>query len=109
MKTNTIVGIVSIISLSIVLVLGVAVFGADTATAGYVATILGIAGLTVNQMLGHKANEDTKETVETLSADLRNGTFRKLLKEALEDLAKDNTTPLEIQQAPTTQEGNDNG
>jgi hypothetical protein len=52
---------------------------------------LALGGMAISQLLTHS-------TVEKVNQDLHNGTFQKLLKEALKALAKEEGVPLEMKQ-----------
>jgi hypothetical protein len=83
-------------SLSVALVLGTQFLKGDPDGAAVV-TVLGMLGLAVSQLLNNADTQETKEQTEQLNADLHNGTFERLLREALDKLAKENGVPLEIQ------------
>jgi hypothetical protein len=54
-------------------------------------TYLALGGLAISQLLTHSS-------VDQVNKDLHNGTFEKLLKEALKALAKEEGVPLEVRQ-----------
>lgn len=54
-------------------------------------TYLALGGMAISQLLTHS-------TVEQVNQDLHNGTFQKLLKDALKQLAKEEGVPLEVRQ-----------
>lgn len=91
--------------LAVALVLGIVVFGADDSAAPYITTVLGMLGVTIAQMMGNKETAETKETVTELNKDLRNGTFERLVREALEKIASDPDTRLEITQERRDEDG----
>lgn len=84
-------------SLAVALVLGTQLLKGDP-DSGAIVTVLGMLGLAVSQLLNNADTQETKEQTEQLNKDLRNGTFERLLREALDKLAKENGVPLEIQE-----------
>lgn len=83
-------------SLAVALILGTQLFKGDLNN-GSVVTVLGMLGLAISQLLNNADTQETREKTEQLNKDLRNGTFERLLREALDKLAKENGVPLEIQ------------
>lgn len=83
-------------ALAVALVIGSQATGLDERATPMVTTVLGFIGLAVSQILGNKSAEETKETTKKLNEDLRNGTFERLVREAIVKIAKDETTSLEI-------------
>lgn len=61
-------------------------------------TYVALFGLAIAQVLTHN-------TAEQVNRDLHNGTFEKLLRQALEQIAKDENTSLEIVHEPTHDNG----
>jgi hypothetical protein len=115
MSRTSIVGAIAFTTLAVVLVLGTQVLGVDDKATPFVTMILGFIGLSVGQLVGTQKSEAAAEKstaaaeqVDTLNKDLRNGTFERLLREAIVKVAADTTTSLEIHQdAPTEdKEGN---
>lgn len=98
MNRTTAIAAIAFGTLSVAVVLGILAFGVDDSAAPYVTTVLGLLGLGVTQLMTNAKTEETKETVTELSKDLRNGTFERLVREALEKIAADPTTKLEITQ-----------
>lgn len=88
MNKTTLGAILSLVVVGASLAFGVAITGAD-GTAPTVTTVLGFIGVIISQLLGNRASEDVKQ-------DLRNGAFERLLREALDKLARENGTPLEV-------------
>lgn len=83
-------------TLAVALVLGTQYLDGDP-NGTTVVTVLGLLGLAISQLLGNKETSEVKKTTAELSKDLRNGTFERLLREALTKLANENGVPLEIQ------------
>lgn len=83
-------------ALAVALVLGIAVFGVTDATTPFVTTVLGFISVSVTSMLAANKAEKAETTVTELNQDLRNGTFERLVREALEKIAHDPETRLEI-------------
>lgn len=98
MTRTAMVGAIAFTTLAVILVLGTQILGVDDKATPFVTMILGFIGLTVSQLVGTAKTEKTAEHVETLNQDLHNGTFEKLLRQALEKIAADDTTHLEIVQ-----------
>lgn len=96
MNRTTIAGAVLFTALAVALVIGTTITGLDDRVTPLVTTVLGFIGLAVSQILGNKSAEETKESTEKLNADLRNGTFERLVREAIYKIAHDETTSLEI-------------
>lgn len=109
MNRTTIAGAVLFTALAVALVIGTTITGVDDHTTPLITTVLGFIGLSVSQILGNKSTEETKETTEQLNADLRNGTFERLVREAIVKIAKDETTSLEIKTDETSQESEREG
>lgn len=97
MKRNSIAGVAILGTLGVALVLGTQILKGDPSGSAVV-TVLGFLGLGISQLLQGSDTQVTKQVTEELSKDLRNGTFEKLLREALTKLAHENGVPLEIQQ-----------
>jgi hypothetical protein len=93
-------------SLAVALVLGTQFLKGDPDGASVV-TVLGMLGLAVSQLLNNADTQEAKEQTEQLNKDLRNGTFERLLREALDKLAKENGVPLEIKDNQGKEEGSD--
>lgn len=98
-------------TLAVALVLGTQWLGDPNET--NVVTVLGLLGLGISQLLGQKEVVDTakkteelSEKTEELSRDLHNGTFEKLLREALRKLAHEEGFPLEIHENGKETENN---
>jgi hypothetical protein len=115
MSRTSIVGAIAFTTLAVVLVLGTQVLGVDDKATPFVTMILGFIGLSVGQLVGTQKSEAAAEKseaaaeqVDVLNKDLRNGTFERLLREAILKVAADQTTALEIhQETPTAdKEGN---
>lgn len=96
MNKTTIAGAVAITTLGVVLVLGTQVIGVNDAVIPLVTTVLGFIGLLVSQMMSGNRTESTAKKVTELNADLRNGTFERLLREAIVKVASDEATKLHI-------------
>jgi len=96
MNRTTIVGAIMFAALAVALVIGTAVTGIDDRATPMITTVLTMLGLAVSQVLNQKSTDETKETAEQLNADLHNGTMERLVREAIEKIAKDETTSLEI-------------
>lgn len=107
MSRTTLVASVAFAALAVALVLGVVVFGVNDTVIPFVATVLGFLGLGVTQLVGTAKAEKTEAAVTELNKDLRNGTFERLVREALTKIAEDPDTSLHITQ--TRREETDNG
>lgn len=107
MNKTVMTGAVAFGTLAVSLVVGTQVVGVDEQAAPWVATLLGFFAVTINQILGNREATQTKEKVQELDKDLRNGTFERLLREAIEKVAADDTTSLEIHNSPTEEESTD--
>lgn len=94
-------------SLAVALVLGTQWLDGDP-TGTTVVTVLGMLGLAISQLLNNADTQETKEQTDQLNKDLRNGTFERLLREALTKLAAEKGFPLEVQDK-SNQEVNDDG
>lgn len=108
MSRTSIVGAIAFTTLAVVLVLGTQVLGVDDKATPFVTMILGFIGLSVSQLVGTQKSESAANQVTELNADLRNGTFERLLREAIEKVAADEHTSLEINKGTTdeSEEGN---
>jgi hypothetical protein len=91
-------------SLAVALVLGTQWLKGDPGGASVV-TVLGMLGLAISQLLNNADTQETKEKTDQLNKDLRNGTFERLLREALTKLAKEEGFPLEVQRKEGTDDG----
>lgn len=87
-------------SLAVALVLGTQWLDKDP-NGATVVTVLGMLGLAISQLLNNADTQETRQHAEELNRDLHNGTFEKLIREALTKLANENGVPLEIQQNNT--------
>lgn len=105
MNKVTLAGISVLGTLAVALVLGTQFLDGDP-NGTTVATVLGLLGLGISQLIGNKDAADTAKKTEELSKDLHNGTFERLLREALSRLADEEGFPLEIK---NRKEDNDNG
>lgn len=107
MNRASLVGAVSFAALAVALILGISAFGGEGGEATpLVTTVIGFLGLAINQILGTKNVTETKDTVDQvkdtadkLSADLHNGTLERLVREAIQNIAADRTTSLEIKKS----------
>jgi len=103
MTKVTVAGLSILGALAVALVLGTMYLDGDPNSTNVV-TVLGLLGLGISQLLGNKSAEDAransevaKNEAEELNANLKNGTFKRLLREALVDLSRDDSfQPLEI-------------
>lgn len=98
MNKTVITGAIAFATLAVGLVLGTQVVGVDDQATPWVTSLLGFFAVTITQILGNKETTDAKEKVEELNKDLRNGTFERLLREAIEKVAADESTKLDITQ-----------
>lgn len=98
MTRTQVVGAVAFTALAVALVIGTTIVDTDGRSTPMVTTVLGFIGLAVAQLLNQAKTNKTNESVEQLNHDLRNGTFRRLIREAVEEIAQDNGTTLEIRQ-----------
>lgn len=96
MTRLSIAGLAVLGTLAVALVLGTQWLGGDP-NATNVVTVLGLLGLGISQLLGNKEAADTRKQTEELSADLHNGTFERLLRNAIKKIAAEEGFPLEIQ------------
>lgn len=109
MNRTSIAGIAILSTLGVALVLGTQLLKGDSEGSAVV-TVLGMLGLGISQLLGNRATEETKETADQISRDLHNGTFERLLREALTKLAEEKNFPLEIQNGDSSRkEDTDHG
>ncbi len=115
MSRTSIVGAIAFTTLAVVLVLGTQVLGVDDKATPFVTMVLGFIGLSVAQLVGTQKSEAAAEKstaaaeqVNELNKDLRNGTFERLLREAILKVAADEETSLEIHKSDTdeSKEGN---
>lgn len=96
MNKTSAISVIALGTLSVAVVLGVMVFGVDENSTPFITTVLGMLGLALNQIRSNHQADATRETVTELNKDLRNGTFERLVREALEKIANDPDTKLEI-------------
>lgn len=96
MTRTQIVGAVAFVTLAVALVLGVSVLGVDDKNTPLITSVLGFIGLAIGQVMATAKSEATERKVTELSADLRNGTFERLVREALQKIADDDSTNLVI-------------
>jgi hypothetical protein len=96
MTKTVMAGAVAFATLAVALVLGSQAVGVDEKATPFVTTVLGFIGLSVTQLMAHAKTEKTEKTVGELNADLRNGTFERLLREAILKVARDGNTRLNI-------------
>lgn len=96
MNKTVITGAIAFGTLAVGLVLGTQVIGIDQQATPWITSLLGFFAVTITQILGNKDSADAKEKVDELNKDLRNGTFERLLREAIEKVAADEATKLEI-------------
>jgi len=106
MSRQTLAGIAVLGGLAVVLVLGTQLMKGDP-NSETVVTVLGLLSLGISQLLGNREAQQTRQKTEELSKDLRNGTFERLLREALTKIAHDNEAPLQIKN--DGKEGKSNG
>jgi len=105
---NTIAGVAVLGTLAVALVLGTQYLNNDSESTTVV-TVLGLLGLAISQLLGNQEAAEANQKTDELSKDLHNGTFEKLLREALQKLANENGVPLEIQNHHTESGKEENG
>ena len=96
MNKTVITGAIAFGTLAVGLVLGTQVIGIDQQATPWITSLLGFFAVTITQILGNKDSADAKEKVDELNKDLRNGTFERLMREAIEKVAADEATKLEI-------------
>lgn len=96
MSKTQMVGAIAFTTLAVALVLGISVLGVNDSATPFVTSILGFIGLAVAQLVGAAKAENTENKVNELNASLHNGTFRRLLKEALTEIAADAKSTLNI-------------
>lgn len=96
MNKTVMTGVIALSTLAVGLILGTQVVGIDEQATPWITSLLGFFAVTVTQIIGQKDTSDAKEKVEELNKDLRNGTFERLLREAIEKVAADEQTSLEI-------------
>lgn len=104
MSRTSIVGAIAFTTLAVVLVLGTQVLGVDDKATPFVTMILGFIGLSVAQLVGTQKSESASDKVDELNKDLRNGTFERLMREAIIKVAKDAGTSLNITHDETDKE-----
>lgn len=96
MNKTVMTGAIAFATLAVGLVLGTQVVGIDDQATPWITSLLGFFAVTITQILGNKDTTDAKNKVDELNKDLRNGTFERLLREAIEKVAADEKTSLEI-------------
>lgn len=96
MTRTQIVGTVAFVTLAVALVLGVSVLGVDDKNTPLITSVLGFIGLAIGQVVSTSKSESAERQVTELSRDLRNGTFERLVREALQKIADDDNTSLTI-------------
>ena len=96
MNKTVMTGAIAFATLAVGLVLGTQVVGVDDQATPWITSLLGFFAVTITQILGNKDTAEAKDKVEELNKDLRNGTFERLLREAIEKVAADEKTSLEI-------------
>lgn len=106
MSRGTVIGAISFAALAVVLVIGTSITGITSEQAPSITTVLGFIGLGISQFLANKNVTESKETAEQLSADLHNGTMERLVREAIQRIAEDESTRLTIE---TGKEGDSDG
>ena len=106
MSRHTIAGLAIMSSLCVALILGTQALGGNP-NGQNVVTVLGMLGLGISQILGNKDTAETKETTKELSKNLHNGTFERLMREALTKLAQEDGFPLEMRKEDKEDGGQD--
>lgn len=96
MPRTQLVAAISFITLAVVLVLGITVLGVDESTTPFVTSVLAFIGLAVAQTVNAAKTESTEKAVTKLDEDLHNGSFERLIREALIKIAEDENTNLHI-------------
>jgi hypothetical protein len=96
MNKTVITGAIAFGVLAVGLVIGTQIVGPDDQATPWITSLLGFFAVTITQILGNKDTSAAKEKVEELNKDLRNGTFERLLREAIQKVAADEATKLEI-------------
>lgn len=109
MNKTVMTGAIAFATLAVGLVLGTQVVGVDDQATPWITSLLGFFAVTITQILGNKDTTDAKQKVDELNKDLRNGTFERLLREAIEKVAADEATKLEIRNGdePVKEESTD--
>ncbi|QAX92929.1 hypothetical protein SEA_WHEEHEIM_21 [Streptomyces phage WheeHeim] len=109
MNKTVMTGAIAFATLAVGLVLGTQVVGVDDQATPWITSLLGFFAVTITQILGNKDTTEAKEKVEELNKDLRNGTFERLLREAIQKVAADEATKLEIRNGnePVKEESTD--
>jgi len=106
MSKSSVIASIAFATLAVILVLGIVVFGVTDASTPYITSVLGFLSLAVTQMVSNAKVEKTETTVNELNKDLRNGTFERLVREAITKIAADEQTSLHI---TTERKEGDNG
>jgi hypothetical protein len=88
--------VVSLIVAASATIVGVSLITTDEATMGQITVLLGMVATTIPAILASSNAEKSKDTVNKLNADLRNGAFEDLLRSAIIKIANDETSSLEI-------------
>ncbi len=96
MTRTQVVGAIAFTALAVALIIGSNITDPTGKSTPMVTTVIGFVGLAVAQILNHVKTDKTDKTVDKLDSDLRNGTFRELIRQAVEDIAKDTSSTLEI-------------
>lgn len=91
MRNERIWAAVSMTALGCGLAAGVTLIGTDAATLGQITVMLGMIATSVPALISAKRSDET-------NANLKNGTVEALVRSAIEKIAEDETTSLEIKQ-----------
>lgn len=104
MNRGTLIGTLSFAALGVILVIGTSITGVSVEQTPSITTVLGFIGLGISQFINVKSSNDSKESSDRLSADLKNGTMERLVREAIVKIADDQTTSLHIVNSDKTDE-----
>lgn len=96
MTRTAVVGMIAATALGTAIILGVLVFGVDDSTTPFVTTMLGMIGLAVGQFVATGKAERAEENSAEVSRSLHNGTMRRLVREAIQEMIDDPASPLNL-------------
>jgi len=88
--------VVTLLIAACCVIVGVSLISTDSATLGQVTVMLGMIATTIPALLASQNSEETKKNTAQLNDDLRNGTFEKLLREAIIKIAADSNSQVNI-------------
>lgn len=96
MTRTAVVGVIASITLGTAIVLGILVFGVDDSATPFITTVLGFVGLAVGQFVATGKAERAEENSAEVNRSLHNGTMRRLVREAIQEMIDDPASPLNL-------------